>query len=146
MNPATRCALLDAFERNGLLAYPAPESRSAVDELGRLNKTRVDKAVEDFDENVRNRVKGWQLVQAICDYVNEQLQFGYRHANPDENRMASLRRATGCVPGFCPSCNHFVPLHEYSSAVGPCQLIGFKVLTDEVRPKAGRFEADRFRP
>jgi hypothetical protein len=56
MNPATRCALLDAFERNGLLAYPAPESRSAVDELGRLNKTRVDKAVEDFDENVRNRV------------------------------------------------------------------------------------------
>jgi transglutaminase-like putative cysteine protease len=35
----------------------------------------------------------------------------------DENRMASLRRATGCVPGFCPSCNHFVPLHEYSSAV-----------------------------
>jgi hypothetical protein len=44
--------MLDAFERHGLLAYSAPEAQFAVDELGRLNKTRV----EDFDENVRNRV------------------------------------------------------------------------------------------
>jgi hypothetical protein len=48
--------MLDAFERHGLLAYSAPEAQFAVDELGRLNKTRVNGAIEDFDENVRNRV------------------------------------------------------------------------------------------
>ena len=48
--------LLDAFEEHGLFAYTEPESEIAVDELGRLRKTRVNKAFEDFDENVRSRV------------------------------------------------------------------------------------------
>ena len=26
--------------------------------------------------------KGWPLVQAICDYVHDRVEFGYRHANP----------------------------------------------------------------
>jgi transglutaminase-like putative cysteine protease len=29
-----------------------------------------------------NVQKGWPLVQAICDYVNDHLTFGYQHANP----------------------------------------------------------------
>ena len=56
INPVVRDALLDAFEEHGLLAYTKPEPEIAVDELGRLRKTRVIKALEDFDENVRSRV------------------------------------------------------------------------------------------
>ena len=56
MNPVTRRAVLDAFEEHGLLAYTKVEPEIAVDELGRLRKTRVDKVLEDFDENVRSRV------------------------------------------------------------------------------------------
>jgi hypothetical protein len=56
MNPVVRRELLDAFEEHGLLAYTKPESEIAVDELGRLRKTRVNKALEDFDENLRSQV------------------------------------------------------------------------------------------
>jgi hypothetical protein len=56
MNPVVRSALLDAFEEHGLLAYTKPEPEIAVDELGRLRKTRVNKALEAFDENLRSRV------------------------------------------------------------------------------------------
>ena len=56
MSPVVRRALLDAFEEHGLLAYTKPEPEIAVDELGRLRKTRVNKALEDFDENLRSRV------------------------------------------------------------------------------------------
>jgi hypothetical protein len=48
--------IADAFEEHGLLAYTDPEPEIAVDELGRLRKTRVNKVLEDFDENVRSRV------------------------------------------------------------------------------------------
>ena len=37
-----------------LTLKPAPEI--AVDELGRLRKTRVNKALEDFDESLQSRV------------------------------------------------------------------------------------------
>jgi hypothetical protein len=56
MNPAIRAALLGAFEEHGLLAYTKPESEIAGDELGRLRKTRVNKALEDFDENLRSQI------------------------------------------------------------------------------------------
>ena len=56
INPVVRGALLDAFEEHGLLAYTKPEPEIAVDELGRLRKTRVNKALEAFDENLRSRV------------------------------------------------------------------------------------------
>jgi hypothetical protein len=56
MSPVVRHALLDAFEEHGLLAYTKPESEIAVDQLGRLRKTRVNKALEDFDESIRSRV------------------------------------------------------------------------------------------
>jgi hypothetical protein len=56
MNPVVRSALLDAFEEHGLFAYTKLESEIAVDELGRLRKTPVHKALEEFDEDVRSRV------------------------------------------------------------------------------------------
>ena len=56
INPVVRDALLDAFEEHGLFAYTKPEPQIAVDELGRLRKNRVNKALEDFDESVRSRV------------------------------------------------------------------------------------------
>ena len=56
MSPVVRRALLDAFEEHGLLTYTKPEPEIAVDELGRLRKTVVNKVLEDFDENVRSRV------------------------------------------------------------------------------------------
>jgi hypothetical protein len=56
MNPVVRAALLDAFEEHGLLTYTEPDSEIAVDELGRLNKNRVEKALKNFDEHIRLRV------------------------------------------------------------------------------------------
>ena len=56
MSPIVRRAVLDAFEEQGLLAYTEPEPEITVDELGRLRKTRVNQALEDFDENLRGRV------------------------------------------------------------------------------------------
>ena len=56
MNPVVRHALLDAFEEHGFLAYTKPEPEIAVDELGRLRKTHVTKALEDFDESLRSQV------------------------------------------------------------------------------------------
>jgi hypothetical protein len=56
MSPVVRRALLDAFEEHGFFAYTKPDPQIAVDELGRLRKTRINKALEDFDENVRSQV------------------------------------------------------------------------------------------
>jgi hypothetical protein len=56
MKPVTRRAVLDAFEEHGLLASTKPDSEIAVDELGRLHKTRINTALEAFDESVRSRI------------------------------------------------------------------------------------------
>jgi hypothetical protein len=56
MSPVVRRAMLDAFEEHGLLAYTTPEPEIAVDELGRLHKACVNKALEDLEEKLRSRV------------------------------------------------------------------------------------------
>jgi hypothetical protein len=56
LSPLVQRALLDAFEKHALFAYTKLEPKIAVDELGRLRKTRVNKALEDFDESLRSRV------------------------------------------------------------------------------------------
>jgi hypothetical protein len=56
MNPVVRGALLDSFEEHGLLAYTKTKPEIAVDELGRLDKSRVEKALKNFDEQVRVQV------------------------------------------------------------------------------------------
>jgi hypothetical protein len=63
MSPVVRRALLDAFEEHGFFAYTKPEPQIAVDELGRLRKNRVNNALKDFDENVRN---GLSLSSKSC--------------------------------------------------------------------------------
>jgi hypothetical protein len=56
MTPDVRAALLDAFKEHGLLACTEPEPEIAVDKSGRLNKSRVEKALKNFDERVRVQV------------------------------------------------------------------------------------------
>jgi len=56
VNPVVRRALLDALEEHGLPAYTKPEPETAVDDLGRLRKARVNKAIEDCDESLRSGV------------------------------------------------------------------------------------------
>jgi transglutaminase-like putative cysteine protease len=138
--------------------------------------------------------KGWPLVQAICGYVHEHLQFGYEHANPmktawqayDERRgvcrdfahlAITLCRCMNIPARYCTGylgdigvprapepmdfsawfevflgerwytfdARHNVPRIgrilmargrdatdvAISTSFGPCQLTGFKVLTDE---------------
>jgi hypothetical protein len=56
MGQDTRYALLDAFEKHGLLAYTKPESETTADQLGRLRRTRVNKALQSFDDSLRSQV------------------------------------------------------------------------------------------
>ena len=47
--------------------------------------------------NVR---KGWPLVQAICDYVNGHLTFGYQHANPTKTAWDAHMERQGVCRDF----------------------------------------------
>jgi len=47
--------------------------------------------------NVR---KGWPLVQAICDYVNSHLTFGYQHANPTKTAWDAHMERRGVCRDF----------------------------------------------
>jgi transglutaminase-like putative cysteine protease len=47
--------------------------------------------------NVR---KGWPLVQAICDYVNDHLTFGYQHANPTKTAWDAHMERQGVCRDF----------------------------------------------
>jgi transglutaminase-like putative cysteine protease len=39
--------------------------------------------------------KGWPLVQAICDYVNDRLKFGYEHASPTKTAWDAYSERQG---------------------------------------------------
>ena len=47
-----------------------------------------------------NHPKGWPLVQAICDYVNGHLQFGYEHANPSKTAWQAHEERQGVCRDF----------------------------------------------
>jgi transglutaminase-like putative cysteine protease len=47
--------------------------------------------------NVR---KGWPLVQAICDYVHNQITFGYQHANPMKSAWDANAERRGVCRDF----------------------------------------------
>jgi transglutaminase-like putative cysteine protease len=38
---------------------------------------------------------GWARVQAICDYVNQHISFGYEHARPTKTALESFQERTG---------------------------------------------------
>jgi transglutaminase-like putative cysteine protease len=45
-------------------------------------------------------VGGWQRVQAICDYVHGQLEFGYRHARSDRTASEGHKEGRGVCRDF----------------------------------------------
>jgi transglutaminase-like putative cysteine protease len=44
--------------------------------------------------------KGWPLVQAICDYVNDRLKFGYEHASPTKTAWDAYSERRGVCRDF----------------------------------------------
>ena len=44
--------------------------------------------------------KGWPLVQAICDYVHDLLEFGYAHASPTKTAWDALNARCGVCRDF----------------------------------------------
>lgn len=46
---------------------------------------------------------GWNRVQAICDYVHSQIEFGYQHANPTKGAVQALREGRGVCRDFAHS-------------------------------------------
>ena len=56
------------------------------------------------------------MVQAICDYVHEHLQFGYEHANPMKTAWQAHDEQRG-VPRFSRILRSTVPLREYSGEI-----------------------------
>jgi len=44
--------------------------------------------------------KGWPLVQAICDYVNNRLKFGYEHASPTKTAWDAHAERRGVCRDF----------------------------------------------
>jgi hypothetical protein len=44
-----------------------------------------------------NAPQGWGRVQAICDYVNEHLTFGYQHASATRTRSTGYNESAACA-------------------------------------------------
>jgi transglutaminase-like putative cysteine protease len=44
--------------------------------------------------------KGWPLVQAICDYVHEHVEFGYQHASPTKTAWLAHAEGRGVCRDF----------------------------------------------
>jgi transglutaminase-like putative cysteine protease len=44
--------------------------------------------------------KGWKLVQAICDYVNDRITFGYEHASPTKTAWDAHAERRGVCRDF----------------------------------------------
>ncbi|WDS35872.1 transglutaminase family protein [Pseudoxanthomonas sp.] len=50
-----------------------------------------------------NAPTGWNRVQAICDYVHAQIEFGYHHANATKGAMQALQEGRGVCRDFAHS-------------------------------------------
>ena len=47
-----------------------------------------------------NIAKGWPLVQAICDYVHDRIEFGYAHASPTKTAWHAHEERRGVCRDF----------------------------------------------
>jgi transglutaminase-like putative cysteine protease len=47
-----------------------------------------------------NIAKGWNLVQTICDYVHDRIEFGYEHASPTKTAWDTHAEARGVCRDF----------------------------------------------
>ena len=63
------------------------------------------------------RAPGWARVQAICDFVNGHIAFGYRARARDAHGLRGLSGARRRLPRFRPSRGRVLPLHEHSGAL-----------------------------
>jgi transglutaminase-like putative cysteine protease len=50
-----------------------------------------------------NAPTGWNRVQAICDYVHAQIEFGYHHANATKGAVQALQEGRGVCRDFAHS-------------------------------------------
>jgi len=64
-----------------------------------------------------NVAPGWGRVQAICDFVNQHVTFGYQYGLLHENGLPSLPRTPGRVSGLGAPGDHLLPMFEYSGAL-----------------------------
>jgi hypothetical protein len=60
---------------------------------------------------------GWQRVQAICDWVHQNVTFGYEFASADQNRARRLPGPHRRVPGLPAPRDHLLPVSEHPSAL-----------------------------
>jgi len=78
--------------------------------------------------------KGWPLVQAICDFVHDHVRFGYAHANPLGDRWYTFdaRHNTPRIGRILIARGRDATDVAIVTSFGPCNLVGFKVVTTEV--------------
>jgi transglutaminase-like putative cysteine protease len=60
---------------------------------------------------------GWALVQAICDFVNGHIQFGYQHARRTRTAWEAYNEGIGVCRDYAHLCHRAVPLHEHPGAL-----------------------------
>ena len=107
--------------------------------------------------------KGWPLVQAICDYVHDRIKFGYAHASPTKTAFDAHKEKLGVCRDFAAWFEAFLGGRWYTfdprnhvprigrilmargrdatdvamvTSFGPCKLVNFKVITDEIATTA----------
>lgn len=60
----------------------------------------TDKLVEHAWELFGHTPPGWRRVQAICDFVNTHLSFGYQHARPTRTALEAYHERVGVCRDF----------------------------------------------
>ncbi len=74
----------------------------------------VDRLLDIAGNLFGNSQPGWARVQAVCDWVQANITFGYPFANPVADRAECFRGSQRRVPRFSASRDYVLPLFEYS--------------------------------
>jgi transglutaminase-like putative cysteine protease len=75
---------------------------------------RLSQIAWDMFEHVS---PGWGRVQAICNFVNQHIVFGYDNARATRTAFESHREGVGHMPRLRPPCHRALPLHEHPGAL-----------------------------
>jgi transglutaminase-like putative cysteine protease len=83
-------------------ALQAPLERLPVDTLVYLLGSRYCETdrLTDFAWFQFGTLKGWALVQAICDFVHRHITFGYQHASPSKTAWDAYNERRGVCRDF----------------------------------------------
>ena len=60
---------------------------------------------------------GWAKVQAVCDYVNDRLTFGYPDARETRTAAQAMEERSGICRGSHALGDYLVPLPEYTGSL-----------------------------